>query len=112
MNVISFGSVCYVKELLRCTSYNKETDIFDWFNTFYFSKMINSIVNNFNIFDSIKLNYLNVDIGKNVLYNDTYDFRMPHEESFFYNKNSVIEKYDRRFERFINYKKSNDNFFL
>ena len=50
MNVISLGYTCYVKWLINDTKYKNQTDIFDWMNTFYFNKLINSLENNFNIY--------------------------------------------------------------
>ena len=35
------------------TDYAKETDIFDWINSFEFNKIIKSIDNKFNIFDNL-----------------------------------------------------------
>ena len=48
--------------------------------------------------------------NKQVLYNENYDFRLPHEQEYFINPNIIIDKYKRRYERFINYKNEENNF--
>lgn len=111
MKVITLGFVCYIKELIKLTSYDKDSDIFDWMNTFYFSKIILSLNNNFNIFENMSLSKLDCDKNnKQVLYNENYDFRLPHEQEYFINPNIIINKYKRRYERFINYKNEENNF--
>ena len=75
MIVLSFGYTCYVKSLIQLTKYNKESDIFDWLNSFEFNKLIQSIDNNFNIFDTIIKSPLNVDAAAlNVYFNKEYSF--------------------------------------
>ena len=37
MKVISLGYSCYLKWIIRDCGYTKETDIFDWINTFSFN---------------------------------------------------------------------------
>ena len=113
MHIISLGFVCYVKDLIKLTPYNKDTDIFDWMNNFYFSKTVDSLANGFNIFENIGLSTLEADTKKGstmVLYNKEYDFRLPHEKEYFYNKQIIIDKYARRYNRFTQYKESLDNF--
>ena len=39
MKIITLGFVCYIKELIKLTSYDKDSDIFDWMNTFYLVKL-------------------------------------------------------------------------
>ena len=98
-----------IKNLIKQTSYNKDTDIFDWLNSFEFNKMISSIDNNFNIFENIQDSPFDCDIqSTNILYNNDYVFRMPHENDIQHS----INKYKRRFEKFINYKNDSDGLYL
>lgn len=107
MKVISLGYTCYVKNLMKHTNFNKDTDIFDWINSFEFNKNIKSLDNKFNIFEDIIKSSISIDLNtNNVYYNSTYSFRLPHET----NLNESKKTYSRRYERFINYKNSNDKF--
>lgn len=107
MKVISLGYTCYVKNLMKHTNFNKDTDIFDWINSFEFNKNIKSLDNKFNIFEDIIKSPINIDLNSNnVYYNTTYSFRLPHETNLHESKKT----YERRYERFINYKNSNDKF--
>ena len=107
MNVISLGYTCYVKKLIQHSNFQKDTDIFDWFHSFEFNKNIKSLDNKFNIFENIVKSPIDVDLSSNnVYYNTIYSFRLPHET----NLNESKQKYARRYERFINYKKSNEKF--
>jgi hypothetical protein len=106
MKVISLGYTCYVKSIIATTKYNKETDVFDWMNSFEFNKIIKSIDNKFDIFSNIIKSPLEVDLQSNVLYSSDYSFRLPHETNM---KESIIT-YKRRFERFIKYKTTQDNY--
>ena len=107
MKVIGLGSTCYIKWLLNDTSYKKDTDIFDWMNSFEFEKVVDSINNGFNIFENIIKSPLNVDIkSKNVYFNELYNFRLPHEGDLI----KSTETYKRRFERFLSYSNDTDNF--
>ena len=107
MNVISLGYTCYVKSLIQNSNFKKDTDIFDWMNSFEFNKNIKSLDNKFNIFENIVKSTIDVDLSSdNVYYNTIYSFRLPHET----NLNESKQKYARRYERFINYKKSNEKF--
>ena len=102
MKVISLGFTCYVKSLILKTKYASETDIFDWCNSFYFSKLIDSLEDNFCIDQHCIQSPLDVDKDKFVFYNSRYDFRLPHDQS--------IETYKRRYERFQNYKYTDKNY--
>ena len=107
MNVISLGYTCYVKSLIQSSDFKKDTDIFDWINSFEFNKNIICLDNKFNIFENIVKSPINVDLNSNhVYYNPIYSFRLPHET----NLNESIQTYARRYERFINYKNSNTKF--
>lgn len=93
--------------LLNLTKYNKETDIFDWMNSFEFNKMINCLDDKCNIFNNIIKSPLNVDLhSSNVYFNEIYSFRLPHEK----NINESKCTYNRRYERLLNYKNDNDNY--
>ena len=102
MKIISLGFTCYLKSLILKTKYGSETDIFDWCNSFYFSKLIESLKDNFCIHQHFIQSPLEVDKGKCVLYNTRYEFRLPHDRS--------IETYKRRYERFLNYKNIDTNY--
>jgi hypothetical protein len=107
MKVISLGYTCYVKNLIKHTNFNKDTDIFDWINSFEFNKNIKSLDNKYNIFENIIKSPINIDLNSNnVYYNTTYSFRLPHET----NLNQSKKTYERRYERFINYKTSDEKF--
>tara|TARA_B000000475_G_scaffold268432_1_gene260898 strand:+ start:610 stop:1293 length:684 start_codon:yes stop_codon:yes gene_type:complete len=107
MKVISLGYTCYVKDLIKQTNFNKDTDIFDWINSFEFSKNVKSLDNKYNIFENIIKSPLNIDLNSNnVYYNTTYSFRIPHET----NLDESKKTYERRYERFINYKTSDEKF--
>jgi hypothetical protein len=108
MKIISLGYTCYIKNLINETGYSKEHDIFDWINSFEFTKIITSIENKFNIFENIIKSPVNVDLKSsgNVYFSEQYCFRFPHE----INLNKSKETYSRRFERFINYKNDLDNY--
>ena len=107
MNVISLGYTCYVKWLIQDSNFKKNTDIFDWINSFEFNKNIKSLANKFDIFENIVKSPINVDLkSSNVYYNTLYSFRLPHETDLSESK----QKYARRYERFINYKNSNEKF--
>tara|TARA_Y100000389_G_scaffold154535_1_gene155060 strand:- start:275 stop:958 length:684 start_codon:yes stop_codon:yes gene_type:complete len=107
MRVVSLGYTCYVKSLIQNSYFEKDTDIFDWMNTFEFSKIIESLDNKFNIFENIVKSPIDVDSNtNNVYYNPIYSFRLPHET----NLNESKQTYARRYERFIKYKNSNDKF--
>ena len=76
-------------------------------NSFEFNKNIKSLDNKFNIFEDIIKSSISIDLNTNhVYYNSTYSFRLPHET----NLNESKKTYSRRYERFINYKNSNDKF--
>ena len=49
MIIISLGFNCYIKKLIQNTNFKKETDIFDYMNSFEFNKNIKSLNNKFNI---------------------------------------------------------------
>lgn len=88
MKVISLGYTCYVKDLIKQTNFNKDTDIFDWINSFEFSKNVKSLDNKYNIFENIIKSPLNIDLNSNnVYYNSTYSFRLPHETNLNESKN-------------------------
>lgn len=107
MNIISLGFTCYVKSLIQNSNFKKDTDIFDWMNSFEFSKNIKSLDNKFNIFENIVKSTINQDLSSdNVYYNPIYSFRLPHETNLSESK----QKYARRYARFINYKNSNEKF--
>lgn len=107
MNIVSLGYTCYVKSIIQETDFKKESDIFDWINSFEFNKNIKSIENKFNIFENLAKSHLNVDSkSNNVFFNTEYCFRLPHETNFL----ESSQKYKRRYERFINYKNSSDKF--
>jgi hypothetical protein len=107
MKVISLGYTCYIKSLIQETDYAKETDIFDWINSFEFNKIIKSIDNKFNIFDNIIKSPLDVDLKSyNIYFNEDYSFRIPHE----INLDNSRKTYTKRFERFINYKNDSNNY--
>lgn len=107
MIIISFGYTCYLKSLINLTKYNKESDIFDWMNSFEFNKIIKSIDNNFDIFDNIIKSPINIDLkSSNIFFNEIYSFRLPHE----ININTSKITYKKRFERFLNYKNQSDNY--
>ena len=109
MIIISLGFNCYIKKLIQNTNFKKETDIFDYMNSFEFNKNIKSLNNKFNIFDDIIKSPINVDLQSNhVYYNQTYSFRLPHDTI----SEQTRQKYKRRFERFINYKNINDTKFV
>ena len=65
MIIISLGSTCYVKDLIKQTKYDNSTDIFDQINSFYFNQLIKSPIME--------------DLSHNIYYNDLYFFRLPHE---------------------------------
>lgn len=110
MIIISLGFSCYIKNLIKNTKYNKSTDIFDWMNSFLFNKLIESLENDFNNFSQLIKSPIIEDLQKNnVYYNDSYFFRLPHEEREF-NLETINTKYNRRFLRFKNYKNSDENF--
>jgi hypothetical protein len=107
MIIISLGYTCYVKSLIKLTKYNKESDIFDWMNSFEFNKIIKAIDNKFDIFSNITKSQLNVDIvSSNVYFNKDYSFRLPHET----NINDSIITYNKRYERFVSYKNDSNNY--
>ena len=107
MNIISLGYTCYVKSLIQNSNFKKDTDIFDWMNSFEFNKNIKSLDNKFNIFENIVKSPIDVDLNSNnVYYNTLYSFRLPHEMNLSESK----QTYERRYERFINYKNSNEKF--
>lgn len=107
MKIISLGYSCYVKGIIDGTKYNKDTDIFDWMNSFEFNKLIKSLDDNFEIFKNITVSPISVDLGyPNRYFNNLYSFRLPHE----FNLNESVIKYKRRFERFKEYKNINDNY--
>ena len=98
MNVISLGYTCYVKWLIQDSNFKKNTDIFDWMNSFEFNKNIKSLDNKFDIFENIVKSPIDVDLKpNNVYYNTLYSFRLPHETDLSESK----QKYARRYERFI-----------
>jgi len=75
--------------------------VFDWINSFSFSKLIQSIDNNMDIFKDMIKSPISVDsYSKTALYNHVYAFRLPHEKSI--DESSIV--YNRRFSRFKNYK--------
>lgn len=103
MNVISFGYTCYVKTLIQNSNFKKDTDIFDWLNSFEFNKNIKSLDNKFNIFENLVKSTLDVDLNSNnVYYNPIYSFRIPHEKN--------LSESKKKYERFINYKNCNEKF--
>jgi len=107
MIIISLGYTCYVKSLINLMKYNKESDIFDWMNSFEFNKIIKSIDNNFDILSNVIKSPLNVDSASfNVYFNKSYSFRLPHEIKLHESKIT----YDRRFKRFLEYKNTSDNY--
>lgn len=107
LKIISLGYTCYIKSLLNQTKYMKDTDIFDWMNSFSFSKLVKSLDNGFNIFDGITRSHLDVDTGKgNVFFSERYMLRLPHEHNLI----TSIVTYKRRYERFKNYKNINDKY--
>jgi hypothetical protein len=107
MKIISLGYHCYIKSLIKLTDYNKESDIFDWLHSFEFSKLIKSIDNKLDILNKIIKSPISVDLKlANVYFNEEYSFRLPHET----NIHESILKYKRRFERFIGYKNTNENY--
>jgi len=110
MKPISLGTNCYTKDVLKKCGYDKETDIFDWMNTFYFGSLISSLENNFNIFDNIEVCKLPGEPYDNVIFNNLYNFRLPHDSEYWKNRDVVIEKYQRRFNRFLQYRIDNDNY--
>ena len=75
MKVISLGFTCYVKNLIKHTNFNKDTDIFDLINSFEFNKNIKSLDNKYNIFENIIKSPINIDLNSNT----TYSFILPHE---------------------------------
>ena len=88
MNVISLGYTCYVKSLIQNSNFKKDTDIFDWMNSFEFNKNIKSLDNKFNIFENIIKSSIDIDLNSNnVYYNTIYSFRLPHETNCFGRKN-------------------------
>jgi len=97
-----------MKMLLSQTKYNKESDIFDWMNSFEFNKLIKSLDNNFDIFSNIIKSPLTVDLHQTNerFFNNIYSFRLPHEK----NINDSKITYARRYERFLNYKNTDDNY--
>ena len=107
MIIISLGYTCYVKDLINLTKYKKESDIFDWMNSFEFNKMINCLDGKCNIFDNIIQSPLIVDQhSSNVYFNELYSLRLPHEK----NINESKYKYNRRYERLLNYKNDTNTY--
>ena len=110
MIIISLGYTCYIKSLINITKFKKNSDLFDWMNSFEFAKIVDSIYNEFDIFKNISKSNLEVDYeSKNVLFNDKYMFRLPHEE---YDQDKNTIKYNRRYKRFIEYKQDVNNDYL
>ena len=96
-----------MKSLIHSSNFKKDTDIFDWINSFEFNKNIKSLDDKFNIFENIVKSPMNVDLNPNhVYYNPIYSFRLPHETDL----NESKQKYAKRYERFINYKNSDIKF--
>lgn len=91
MKIISLGSTCYIKSLIKLTKYSDCSDIFDWINTFSLNDIISCLDNNFDIC----LNLQKISENSNTLYNNKYNFRMPHE------KDNYMEYYTRRYQRFF-----------
>jgi hypothetical protein len=113
INIISLGFSCYISWLLRDCSIRNESLPFDWMNSFYFHKLVESFFHNFNIFDTIMYSPFESDKDtKNVFYNPMYHLRLPHEaessEELQTNLTTIKEKYTRRFDRFKTYIKDND----
>ena len=107
MIIISFGYTCYVKSLVNLTRYKRESDLFDWMNSFEFNKIIKCLENDCDIFSNIIKSPLDVDLkSPNVYFNDFYKFRLPHETSI--NESKIT--YKRRHERFLNYKNTDDKY--
>ena len=107
MKIISLGYTCYIKTLINATKYNKETDIFDWINSFYFNKLILSLENKFDIFNKLIKSPIKVDLlVDNVFYNEIYSFRLPHEVDLTLSK----DIYNRRLDRFMEYKTINESY--
>lgn len=107
MLIISLGYTCYVKSLINLTKFKKETDLFDWMNSFEFNKIINCLDAKCDIFRNIVKSPISIDVNNTTVHwNERYSFRMPHET----NINESIITYKRRHERFLGYKKTKDNY--
>lgn len=105
MKFISLGNGCWEKQLIKL--FNKDeknqiSDIFDWCKTFDFNNLIKGLEDNWNI---LKQSDILVD-NKQTIHNIKYKLYLPNEKC---NKiTDEIIKYNRRYDRFINYSKIND----
>lgn len=104
MKFISLGNGCWEKNLIKL--FNKDeknqiSDIFDWCKSFDFTNLINALADNYNIFKQEDIVLYN-----NTIHNVKYNLYYPRE-----NCNKITDeiiKYNRRYDRFINYSKIND----
>lgn len=101
--IISLGHGCWQKIMIReldKKDNNQESDVFDWMKSFNFTKLVESLENDFKIFekeDIVEFKDLNA------FYNKKYDFYLPHDEEYFKDKSELIRKYKRRLERLSKY---------
>lgn len=104
--IISLGCNCYVSWTLRRLALQDKTYPWDWINSSNFSGIIETINTGFSpVFEHIVLSKFKEDLDKNTTFlSNSYFFRFPHE----YDVNEeisiedIVEKYNRRYERFRN----------
>lgn len=105
VKIINLGHGCWQKLLIKkidLNNRNQETDIFDWMKSYSFEKMILALENNFDIFNEKDIR---VVTELKAYHNMKYDFYLPHEEPFNpKDMKHLIEKYNRRYKRFLTYK--------
>jgi hypothetical protein len=110
MIIISLGWNCYVKDLCKKIGYDKETDLYDWANTFEFRKSLACLDSKVDIFDDI--HDISTLAPLTEFYNSTFSIRFPHDKEYFENRSLVSDKFTRRFERFTKYKTDAVNRYL
>ena len=105
MKIISLGCTCYIKNLIKNTTYDKSTDIVDWVNSFEFDKLVEVIDKKINIFENTT-NSIDLKTNITTYYNEQYLFRMPHEIDI---EKSIIT-YQKHLDQFFDYKNDTDNY--
>jgi len=107
---VSLGYTCFTKSAIVKCGFNYPTNIFDWLVSFNFGLMITSLEKGFDIFNDVELSALLGEDVKSAIYNRTYKYRMPHDGEYWKNKDKIINKYKRRFDRFLQYKEDHNSY--
>jgi hypothetical protein len=100
--IISLGHGCWQKILIRELDKKdeQESDVFDWMKSFNFTKLIEALESNLDIFNEEDIEVFEI---YNSFYNFKYDLYLPHDEEYFTDKKRLIEKYQRRLKRLSEY---------